>query len=50
MESAPQISPQPAASNFLENVINQQLQIMSQQLALLGNNSQVVPAGKRSGG
>jgi acyl transferase domain-containing protein/glutamate-1-semialdehyde aminotransferase len=47
--SAPQISPQPAASNFLENVINQQLQIMTQQLALLGNNSQsvtipVVPA------
>jgi len=46
---APQISPQPAASSFLENVINQQLQIMSQQLALLGNNSQsvtipVVPA------
>ncbi|NEU82384.1 type I polyketide synthase [Nostoc sp. UIC 10630] len=47
--SAPQISPQPAASSFFENVINQQLQIMSQQLALLGNNSQpvtipVVPA------
>ncbi|QMS87629.1 aminotransferase class III-fold pyridoxal phosphate-dependent enzyme [Nostoc edaphicum CCNP1411] len=47
--SAPQISPQPAASSFLENVINQQLQIMTQQLALLGNNSQsvtipVVPA------
>ncbi|MEH2024336.1 aminotransferase class III-fold pyridoxal phosphate-dependent enzyme [Nostoc sp.] len=47
--SAPQISSQPAASSFLENVINQQLQIMSQQLALLGNNSQsltipVVPA------
>ncbi|MBN3907812.1 MAG: aminotransferase class III-fold pyridoxal phosphate-dependent enzyme [Nostoc sp. NMS1] len=47
--SAPQISPQPAASNFIENVINQQLQIMSQQLALLGNSSQsvtipVVPA------
>lgn len=47
--SAPQISPQPAASSVLENVINQQLQIMSQQLALLGNNSQsvtipVVPA------
>lgn len=41
---APQISAQPAASNFLENVINQQLQIMSQQLALLGNNSQVVAA------
>lgn len=38
--SAPQISPQPAASSVLENVINQQLQIMSQQLALLGNNSQ----------
>ena len=47
-ESAPQISPQPAASSFLENIINQQLQIMSQQLALLANNSQstipVVPA------
>ncbi|WP_375494004.1 aminotransferase class III-fold pyridoxal phosphate-dependent enzyme [uncultured Nostoc sp.] len=48
--SAPQISPQPAVSNsILENVINQQLQIMSQQLALLGNSSQsltipVVPA------
>ncbi|MHC5758414.1 aminotransferase class III-fold pyridoxal phosphate-dependent enzyme [Nostoc sp.] len=47
--SAPQIFPQPAASSFLENVINQQLQIMTQQLALLGNNSQsltipVVPA------
>ncbi|MEH2260074.1 aminotransferase class III-fold pyridoxal phosphate-dependent enzyme [Nostoc sp.] len=48
--SAPQISLQPAVSNsILENVINQQLQIMSQQLALLGNNSQsltipVVPA------
>ncbi|MEH2435499.1 MAG: aminotransferase class III-fold pyridoxal phosphate-dependent enzyme [Nostoc sp.] len=47
--SAPQISHQPAASSFLENVINQQLQIMTQQLALLGNNSQsvtipVVPA------
>ena len=46
--SASQISPQPAASSFLENVINQQLQIMSQQLALLANNSQstipVVPA------
>ncbi|MHC5733447.1 aminotransferase class III-fold pyridoxal phosphate-dependent enzyme [Nostoc sp.] len=47
--SAPQISPQPAASSFLENVINQQLQIMTQQLALLGNNSQsltipVIPA------
>ncbi|MEH2305129.1 MAG: aminotransferase class III-fold pyridoxal phosphate-dependent enzyme [Nostoc sp.] len=47
--SAPQISLQPAASSFFENVINQQLQIMSQQLALLGNNSQpvtipVVPA------
>ncbi|MBC1219816.1 aminotransferase class III-fold pyridoxal phosphate-dependent enzyme [Nostoc sp. UCD121] len=47
--SAPQISAQPAASSFFENVINQQLQIMSQQLALLGNNSQpvtipVVPA------
>ncbi|MEH2446013.1 MAG: aminotransferase class III-fold pyridoxal phosphate-dependent enzyme [Nostoc sp.] len=47
--SAPQISPQPAASSFLENVINQQLQIMTQQLALLANNSQsvtipVVPA------
>ncbi|AVH69408.1 type I polyketide synthase [Nostoc sp. 'Lobaria pulmonaria (5183) cyanobiont'] len=46
--SAPQICPQPAASSFLENVINQQLQIMSQQLALLANNSQstipVVPA------
>ncbi|QKQ73182.1 type I polyketide synthase [Nostoc sp. TCL240-02] len=40
--SAPQISPQPAASSFFENVINQQLQIMSQQLALLGNNSQPV--------
>ncbi|QLE39378.1 aminotransferase class III-fold pyridoxal phosphate-dependent enzyme [Nostoc sp. C052] len=39
--SAPRISPQPAVSNnILENVINQQLQIMSQQLALLGNNSQ----------
>ncbi|BDI15508.1 hypothetical protein ANSO36C_13100 [Nostoc cf. commune SO-36] len=48
--SAPKISLQPAASNsVLESVINQQLQIMSQQLALLGNNSQsltvpVVPA------
>ncbi|MCC5641835.1 aminotransferase class III-fold pyridoxal phosphate-dependent enzyme [Nostoc sp. CHAB 5824] len=47
--SAPQISSQPAASSFLETVINQQLQIMTQQLALLGNNSQsltipVVPA------
>ncbi|MDZ7969594.1 MAG: aminotransferase class III-fold pyridoxal phosphate-dependent enzyme [Nostoc sp. DedSLP03] len=48
--SAPKISPQPAASSsILENVINQQLQIMSQQLALLGNSSQsitipVVPA------
>ncbi|MEH2084704.1 MAG: beta-ketoacyl synthase N-terminal-like domain-containing protein [Nostoc sp.] len=48
--SASQISTQPAVSNsVLENVINQQLQIMSQQLALLGNNSQsltipVVPA------
>lgn len=47
---APQISLQPAASsNVLESVINQQLQIMSQQLALLGNSSQsltvpVVPA------
>lgn len=40
--SAPEISPQPAASSFLENVINQQLQIMTQQLALLGNNSQAV--------
>jgi acyl transferase domain-containing protein/glutamate-1-semialdehyde aminotransferase len=41
--SAPQISPQPAASSsVLESVINQQLQIMSQQLALLGNNSQSV--------
>ena len=40
--SAPQISPQPAASSFLENVINQQLQIMTQQLALLGNNNQAV--------
>ncbi|MEH2043008.1 aminotransferase class III-fold pyridoxal phosphate-dependent enzyme [Nostoc sp.] len=47
--SAPQISLQPAASSVLESVINQQLQIMSQQLALLGNSSQsltipVVPA------
>ncbi|MEH1918683.1 aminotransferase class III-fold pyridoxal phosphate-dependent enzyme [Nostoc sp.] len=48
--STPQISLQPAASNsVLEGVINQQLQIMSQQLALLGNSSQsvtvpVVPA------
>nr|WP_322683107.1 aminotransferase class III-fold pyridoxal phosphate-dependent enzyme [Nostoc sp. DedQUE07]MDZ8128527.1 aminotransferase class III-fold pyridoxal phosphate-dependent enzyme [Nostoc sp. DedQUE07] len=48
--SAPKISLQPAASsNVLESVINQQLQIMSQQLALLGNSSQsvtipVVPA------
>ncbi|MBD2528169.1 aminotransferase class III-fold pyridoxal phosphate-dependent enzyme [Nostoc flagelliforme FACHB-838] len=48
--STPQISLQPVASNsVLESVINQQLQIMSQQLALLGNNSQsltvpVVPA------
>ncbi|MBE9104716.1 aminotransferase class III-fold pyridoxal phosphate-dependent enzyme [Nostoc cf. edaphicum LEGE 07299] len=48
--SAPKISLQPAASSsILENVINQQLQIMSQQLALLGNSSQsvtipVVPA------
>ncbi|MEH1947795.1 MAG: aminotransferase class III-fold pyridoxal phosphate-dependent enzyme [Nostoc sp.] len=41
--SAPKISLQPAASsNVLESVINQQLQIMSQQLALLGNNSQSV--------
>ncbi|MFN6525819.1 aminotransferase class III-fold pyridoxal phosphate-dependent enzyme [Nostoc sp. ChiSLP03a] len=48
--SAPQIFSQPAASSsVLEGVINQQLQIMSQQLALLGNSSQsvtvpVVPA------
>ncbi|MDZ8094722.1 MAG: aminotransferase class III-fold pyridoxal phosphate-dependent enzyme [Nostoc sp. DedQUE05] len=48
--SAPKISLQPAASSsILESVINQQLQIMSQQLALLGNSSQsvtvpVVPA------
>ncbi|MGV0103651.1 beta-ketoacyl synthase N-terminal-like domain-containing protein [Nostoc sp. DSM 114160] len=48
--SAPKISLQPAASSsILEGVINQQLQIMSQQLALLGNSSQsvtvpVVPA------
>ncbi|MDZ7949779.1 aminotransferase class III-fold pyridoxal phosphate-dependent enzyme [Nostoc sp. DedQUE09] len=48
--SAPKISLQPAASSsVLEGVINQQLQIMSQQLALLGNSSQsvtvpVVPA------
>ena len=48
--SAPQIFSQPAASSsVLESVINQQLQIMSQQLALLGNSSQsvtvpVVPA------
>ncbi|MEH2332068.1 aminotransferase class III-fold pyridoxal phosphate-dependent enzyme [Nostoc sp.] len=40
--SAPQISLQPAASSVLESVINQQLQIMSQQLALLGNSSQSV--------
>ncbi|BAY99676.1 beta-ketoacyl synthase [Tolypothrix tenuis PCC 7101] len=39
--SAPQqITPQPVvASSFLETVINQQLQIMTQQLALLGNNN-----------
>ncbi|PHM11402.1 type I polyketide synthase [Nostoc sp. 'Peltigera malacea cyanobiont' DB3992] len=48
--SAPKISLQSAASSsILEGVINQQLQIMSQQLALLGNSSQsvtvpVVPA------
>ncbi|MEH2285637.1 MAG: aminotransferase class III-fold pyridoxal phosphate-dependent enzyme [Nostoc sp.] len=48
--SAPKIYPQPAASSsIIEGVINQQLQIMSQQLALLGNSSQsvtvpVVPA------
>ncbi len=48
--AAPKISLQPAASSsILEGVINQQLQIMSQQLALLGNSSQsvtipVVPA------
>ncbi|MEH2223928.1 aminotransferase class III-fold pyridoxal phosphate-dependent enzyme [Nostoc sp.] len=41
--SAPKIYPQPAASSsVLEGVINQQLQIMSQQLALLGNSSQSV--------
>ncbi|MEH2127448.1 MAG: aminotransferase class III-fold pyridoxal phosphate-dependent enzyme [Nostoc sp.] len=40
---APKISLQPAASsNVLESVINQQLQIMSQQLALLGNSSQSI--------
>ncbi|MDZ8052911.1 MAG: aminotransferase class III-fold pyridoxal phosphate-dependent enzyme [Aulosira sp. ZfuVER01] len=39
--SAPQqIAAQPVvASSFLETVINQQLQIMTQQLALLGNNN-----------
>ncbi|MDZ7959048.1 MAG: aminotransferase class III-fold pyridoxal phosphate-dependent enzyme [Aulosira sp. DedQUE10] len=37
--SAPQIAPQPVASSVLETVINQQLQIMTQQLALLGNNN-----------
>ncbi|OUL18203.1 type I polyketide synthase [Nostoc sp. 106C] len=39
--SAPQqIAAQPVvASGFLETVINQQLQIMTQQLALLGNNN-----------
>ncbi|BAY10599.1 type I polyketide synthase [Calothrix sp. NIES-2098] len=35
-----QIAAQPVvASSFLETVINQQLQIMTQQLALLGNNN-----------
>ncbi|MEH2049307.1 aminotransferase class III-fold pyridoxal phosphate-dependent enzyme [Nostoc sp.] len=40
--SASQISTQLTVSSVLENFINQQLQIMSQQLALLSNNSQSV--------
>ncbi|UKO99558.1 type I polyketide synthase [Nostoc sp. UHCC 0870] len=37
--STPQISLPPATANALEGVINQQLQIMAQQLALLGNTN-----------
>lgn len=40
--SLPQVSLPNVASSALEGVINQQLQIMAQQLALLGNNSQPV--------
>lgn len=40
--STPQIFSPSVASNVLEGVINQQLQIMAQQLALLGNSSQPV--------
>jgi glutamate-1-semialdehyde aminotransferase/acyl carrier protein len=36
---SPNLAPQPAGSSLLETVIGQQLQLMAQQLALLGNNS-----------
>ncbi|AUT02003.1 beta-ketoacyl synthase [Nostoc sp. CENA543] len=41
--STPHIALSPAATNALEGVINQQLQIMAQQLALLSNTNQSQP-------
>jgi acyl transferase domain-containing protein/glutamate-1-semialdehyde aminotransferase len=44
----PTLAPQPAGSSLLETVIGQQLQLMAQQLALLGNNSPIsIPVSQR---
>jgi glutamate-1-semialdehyde-2,1-aminomutase len=41
--SPPQVQPQPAASNYLEQIVAQQLDLMAQQLELLRHNNLLLP-------